>query len=433
MTFLFGSVRENDLNSSGINYDYKKCKHYILNGEITAKTEIKILSCMKINTTKSRGLNIYSYEKLIHLKSKNSDIIDYMRIIYIITKPLPYYSESTICISNKQYLIFPYFILKWIFRLLGELTHNDLSSKNIINNDKNFFYIDRKFSLNCGSFLIISLTENFRKIQLIKRDNSKSLSSISKVRSSKVILHPIWNFVRNINIKDYNYVNLRSSVMYINIFCIKSLNSPVELHIKANVENNSQQRYVENNDENNKKIRRVPSLNIPVILIPMILQRSNIKNLKREHVPGNFVVVESSTKNGTTSGTVAYHSTGLIYANGSVVAYAQVINEIMSLRFFSHLGSDGECTLEVNFSMTHYRYIPNETNKYNTTEELNKKILKVYKLIVPSTFEETNNNSYIENPNKKIDNSKVNFFESLDNSEPNYTSYAFNSGSQNSN
>ena len=47
-----------------------------------------------------------------------------------------------------------------------------------------------------------------------------------------------------------------------------------------------------------KKIRRVPSLNIPVILIPMILQRSNIKNLKREHVPGNFVVVESSTKNG---------------------------------------------------------------------------------------------------------------------------------------
>jgi len=58
---------------------------------------------------------------------------------------------------------------------------------------------------------------------------------------------------------------------------------------------------------------------------------------------------------------------------------------------------------------------------------------RVYKLIVPSTFEETNNNSYIENPNKKIDNSKVNFFESLDNSEPNYTSYAFNSGSQNSN
>jgi len=48
-------------------------------------------------------------------------------------------------------------------------------------------------------------------------------------------------------------------------------------------------------------------------------------------------------------------------------------------RFFSHLGSDGECTLEVNFSMTHYRYIPNETNKYNTTEELNKKILKQMK------------------------------------------------------
>ena len=29
--------------------------------------------------------------------------------------------------------------------------------------------------------------------------------------------------------------------------------------------------------------------------------------------------------------------------------------------------------------MTHYRYIPNETNKYNTTEELNKKILKQMK------------------------------------------------------
>jgi len=58
---------------------------------------------------------------------------------------------------------------------------------------------------------------------------------------------------------------------------------------------------------------------------------------------------------------------------------------------------------------------------------------RVYKLIVPSTFEKNTNNSYIENSNKKIDNSKVNFFESLDNSEPNYTSYAFNSESQNSN
>jgi len=29
--------------------------------------------------------------------------------------------------------------------------------------------------------------------------------------------------------------------------------------------------------------------------------------------------------------------------------------------------------------MTHFRYIPNETNKYNTTEELNKKILKQMK------------------------------------------------------
>jgi len=48
-------------------------------------------------------------------------------------------------------------------------------------------------------------------------------------------------------------------------------------------------------------------------------------------------------------------------------------------RFFSHLGSDGKCTLEVNFGMTHFRYIPNETNKYNTTEELNKKILKQMK------------------------------------------------------
>jgi len=57
----------------------------------------------------------------------------------------------------------------------------------------------------------------------------------------------------------------------------------------------------------------------------------------------------------------------------------------------------------------------------------------VYKLIDPSTFDETNNNSYIENANKKIDNSKVNFFESLDNSEPNNTSYEFNSGSRNSN
>ena len=29
--------------------------------------------------------------------------------------------------------------------------------------------------------------------------------------------------------------------------------------------------------------------------------------------------------------------------------------------------------------MTHFRYIQNETNKYNTTEELNKKILKQMK------------------------------------------------------
>ncbi|KAL6594205.1 hypothetical protein U3516DRAFT_766775 [Neocallimastix sp. 'constans'] len=163
---------------------------------------------------------------------------------------------------------------------------------------------------------------------------------------------------------------------------------------------------------------------------------------KKEHVLGNFVVVESHDVFAY-SGTVAYHSTGLIYANGSVVAYAQVINEIMSLCFFSHLSSDGECTLEVNFSMTHFRYIPNETNKYNTTEELNKKILKQNsKKSINKEFEyfllhfKNNDLSFSvakENSNKKIDNSKVNFFESLDNSEPNYTSYAFNSESQNSN
>jgi len=39
---------------------------------------------------------------------------------------------------------------------------------------------------------------------------------------------------------------------------------------------------------------------------------------------------------------------------------------------------------------------------------------KVYKLIDPSTSKETNNYSYIENTNKKIDNSKVNFFKSID-------------------
>jgi len=171
---------------------------------------------------------------------------------------------------------------------------------------------------------------------------------------------------------------------------------------------------------------------------------------------------------GTTDGTVGYHSSGLIYANGSVVAYAQVVSEndvvgvgyypsngkifftlngkyiqnisgdiLHRQRFFPHLGSDGECTLEVNFGMTHFEYIPNETNKYFTTEELNAKNIKanelrernsenfndqsvkdtsfsiskdngasisgtkVNKLIDPSATEETNNNSYIENVNKK--------------------------------
>jgi len=172
---------------------------------------------------------------------------------------------------------------------------------------------------------------------------------------------------------------------------------------------------------------------------------------------------------GTTSGTVAYHSSGLIYANGSVVAYAQVINEndvvgigyypsngrifftlngkyiqnisgdiLHRQRFFPHLGSNGECTLEVNFGMTHFKYIPNEAHEYYTMEELNEKNIKanelkerngenlndhsvkdtsffvskdngastsankVNKLIDTSTTEESNNNSYIENANKKI-------------------------------
>eukprot|EP00833_Pecoramyces_ruminatium_P014728 jgi/Orpsp1_1/1188760/evm.model.d7180000067012.1 len=164
---------------------------------------------------------------------------------------------------------------------------------------------------------------------------------------------------------------------------------------------------------------------------------------------------------GTTTGTVAYHSSGLIYANGSVVAYAKVINEddvvgigyypsngnifftlngkyIQTLsgdvlhkqRFFPHLGSDGECTLEVNFGMTHFIYVPNESNKYLTTEQLNNRNIKDNEQSEsreddlnnafkdsntsfsspkdnniskdPSSTEVTNNASYIENANKKI-------------------------------
>jgi len=201
---------------------------------------------------------------------------------------------------------------------------------------------------------------------------------------------------------------------------------------------------------------------------------------------------------GTTKGTVGYHSSGLIYANGSIVAYAKVVNEgdvigigyypsngnifftlngkyVQTLsgdvlhrqRFFPHLGTDGECTLEVNFGMKDFVYVPDESNKYLTTEQLNNRNIKNNEVVEnreddlnnvlfkdsntsissprdnaissssskePSTTEVTNNTSYIENANKKIDNSKIDFFESIDKTDTNYTSNVSSSGLlQNSN
>jgi len=193
---------------------------------------------------------------------------------------------------------------------------------------------------------------------------------------------------------------------------------------------------------------------------------------------------------GTTTGTVGYNNSGLIYANGSVVAYAQVIKEgdtvgigyyptngnifftlngnfvqtlsesiLHKQRFFPHLGSDGECTLDVNFGITHFTYKPNENNKYLTTEELNNKNIKqndfnidesvndssfsfpketntstskVNILNDPYSTETTNNISYIENVNKKIDNSNIDFFESIDNANTNYTTNINTQGLQHS-
>jgi len=168
---------------------------------------------------------------------------------------------------------------------------------------------------------------------------------------------------------------------------------------------------------------------------------------------------------GTTINTICYHSSGLIYAAGSVVAYAKVVNEgdvvgigyypsngnifftlngdfvqtisgsvLNRQRFYPHLGSDGECILEVNFGLNHFLYTPEESNKYLTTEELNNRNIKknenekleedanttffndsfstIPRLNVPTTgsssrvntsssVDATNNASYIENVNKK--------------------------------
>ncbi|KAG4102868.1 hypothetical protein H8356DRAFT_1359037 [Neocallimastix lanati (nom. inval.)] len=106
----------------------------------------------------------------------------------------------------------------------------------------------------------------------------------------------------------YNYVNLRSSVVYVNIFCKnKSFKS----------------QYT--SDPNSYDIT------------------------KKEHVLGNFIVVESHDVLA-----YSYIQNNDIQQNHNegVIAYAQVINEIMSLRFFSHLGSDGECTLECNGNLS---------------------------------------------------------------------------------
>jgi len=199
---------------------------------------------------------------------------------------------------------------------------------------------------------------------------------------------------------------------------------------------------------------------------------------------------------GTVYGSVCYHSSGLIYAGGSVVAYAQAVSEgdvvgigyypsngnifftlngkyIQTLsgeilhknRFFPHLGSDGECILEVNFGMNHFLYKPEESNKFLTTEQLNNINIKkenerneriekneedlntvlfkdsyssLPKINVkrneskgndPSSTETTNNESYIENANKKTDNSNIDFFESIDTNDYNFTSNNQNSSS----
>lgn len=188
---------------------------------------------------------------------------------------------------------------------------------------------------------------------------------------------------------------------------------------------------------------------------------------------------------GTTINTICYHSSGLIYAAGSVVAYAKVVNEgdvvgigyypsngnifftlngdfvqtisgsvLNRQRFYPHLGSDGECILEVNFGLNHFLYTPEESNKYLTTEELNNRNIKknenekleedanttffndsfstIPRLNVPTTgsssrvntsssVDATNNASYIENVNKKTTDN-VDFFESIENTNSNYTS-----------